>query len=266
MESSRAVEREYDFMAQPMVVLKENQGADGGTLAQLPEEYSWLEGNQRYVVSCFYTPNYLAQVTSLKRSLEAHGINHFLKRYERLGSWESTTRLKPVFLDYCLKKFPDHDVLYLDADAVVRQPLTFFDDIRSDICLLFHPTVLYNKHYLRISAGTVYCRNTDGGRRFARLWMAQEEKCSALNVDEDMIYMAFGDMQGISITVLPPEYYKIYDNPGLDPVIEHFQASRHQFKWTKAIRQVLQFGSVAGIVLAIVLIWWLLENVVIAWR
>lgn len=253
-------------MAQPMVALKENQGADGSALVDLPEECSWLEGNQRYVVCGFYTPNYLGQVTSMKRSLEAHGINHFLKRYERLETWEATTRLKPVFLDYCLKKFPDRDILYLDADAVVRKPLTFFDDVKSDICMLFHPTVVRGKHFLRISAGTVYCRNTEGGRRFAQLWMAQEDKCGKLNVDEDMIYMAFAEMQGISITVLPREYYKIFDDPGLDPVIEHFQASRYQFKWTKVFRQMLQFGAVAGGVLAVLLIWWLLQHVAIGWR
>lgn len=253
-------------MARTMVALKENQSVGDPVLAELPEEYSWLEGNQGYVVCAFYTPNYLAQVSSLKRSLEALGISHFLKRYERLGSWEATTRLKPAFLGYCLNKFKGKDVLYLDADAVVRRPVSFFDNVKTDLCLLFHPTRVGKKHCLRIAAGTVFCRNTPGGRRFAELWKAQEAKSKPLTVDEDMIYMAFSELKGISITVLPPEYSKIFDSPGTDPVIEHFQASRHQFKWSRFLRRLRQIGMVVASVLLGFLIWWLSQNVMVVWR
>ena len=228
-------------------------------LVELPEEYSWLDGGQSYVVCAFYTPNYLPQITSLKRSLEAHGISHFLKRYERLATWEQTTRLKPVFLDYCLKKFPQKDVLYLDADAVVRKPLAFFDGVTADISMLFHPQKKGNMHYLRISGGTVFVRNTPGGRRFAELWKGAEKNCGTLTLDEDMIYMAFADMAGVSIAVLPPSYYKIFDKPGADPVIEHFQASRGQFKWRRVIRKGTRILKAAAIVAALVVAWFVLQ-------
>lgn len=254
-------------MAQPLVALKENQGSEVDELVELPEEFHWLEGKQSYIVCGFYTPNYLAQITSMKRSLEKMGINHFVKRYERLDTWEATTRLKPVFIDYCLKKFPDHDILYLDADAVVRKPLSFFDTVTTDVCMAFHPIVQNRKHYLRISAGTVFCRNTEGGRRFAELWKAQESKAKPFTVDEDMIYMAFSDMKGISITIVPPEYYKIYDRSGVDPVIEHFQASRYQFKWPRFFRRARQIATVVtAIIVAVFLIWWLPGKIDITWR
>lgn len=232
-------------------------------LVELPEEYAWLDGGQSYVVCAFYTPNYLEQITSLKRSLEAQGINHFLKRYERAATWEATTRLKPVFVDYCIKKFTDKDILYLDADAVVRKPLDFFDGLQADISLLFHPTKVGSTHYLRISAGTVFIRNTEGGRRFAHLWKDAEQYCKPLTVDEDMIYMAFGDMAGVSVAVLPPTYYKIFDKPGSEPVIEHFQASRQQFKWRRLIRRMRRIGLIAAGVAGAALIWWLSQH--IAW-
>jgi hypothetical protein len=233
-------------------------------LAELPEEQAWLEGGQSYVVCAFYTQSYLPQITSLRRSLEEHGINHFLKRYERRATWESTTRLKPVFLDYCLRRFPERDVLYLDADAVVRKPLAFFDGQQSDVSLLFHPTRVGGTHYLRISAGTVFVRNTEGGRRFASLWKAQEARCGPLTVDEDMIYMAFGDLAGVSITVLPPTYYKIFDKPGAEPVIEHFQASRRQFKWRRVIRKARRIAVGVAIAGSIALVWWLSRR--LTWR
>jgi hypothetical protein len=228
--------------------------------AELPEEYCWLGGGQRYIACAFYTPNYLAQVTSLKKSLEAHGISHFLKRYDRLATWEATTRLKPVFLDYCLKKFPEKDILYIDADAVIRKPLAFFDDVTADISMLFHHHTKGNLHYLRISGGTVYVRNNPGGRRFAELWKGAEKRCSALTLDEDMIYMAFEDMAGVSVAVLPPSYYKIFDKPGVEPVIEHFQASRGQCKWRRVIRKAKRIGRVVLAVAALAAAYFLLQG------
>lgn len=233
--------------------------ASSDALATLPEEYSWLGGGQSYVACAFYTPNYLPQITSLKRSLEAHSISHFLKRYERLATWEQTTRLKPVFVDYCLKKFPDKDILYLDADAVVRKPLVFFDGVTADISMLFHAHKQGNMHYLRISGGTVFVRNTPGGRRFAELWKDAEKECSWLTLDEDMIYMAFRDMAGISIAVLPPNYYKIFDKPGMEPVIEHFQASREQFKWRRLIRKGKRIGKVLLAAAGVAALWYVVR-------
>ncbi|MEM9357214.1 MAG: hypothetical protein AAGB04_13475 [Pseudomonadota bacterium] len=235
----------------------------GEVLEELPEEYSWLEGGQPYIACAFYTPNYLEQITSLKRSLEAQGINHYFKLFQRAATWEATTRLKPVFVNHCIEKFGDKDILYLDADAVVRRPLTFFDGLQADVSLLFHPTKVYNTHYLRISAGTVFIKNSEGGRRFARLWKDAEQHCKPLTVDEDMIYMAFEDMAGVSVVVLPPTYYKIFDKPGAEPVIEHFQASRQQFKWRRLIRRAKRIGLIAGGVALAGLIWWVSQH--IAW-
>lgn len=222
----------------------------------LPEEYSWLEGGQSYIACGFYTPNYLPQILSLKASLEAQKINHFLKRYEPRGGWEANTRMKPVFVDYCLNKFKGTDIVYLDADAVVRKPLKAFDNMTSDVTLLFHPTKERGKWYLRISAGTVAVRNTPGGRKFAKLWKDGEAKATTTTVDEDLVYMAFADMAGVSITVLPADYYKIFDAPGSDPVIEHFQASRGQFKIRKTVRRTLQkAGWVLGVLALAYLVW-----------
>jgi hypothetical protein len=215
-------------------------------LPDLPEEYLWADGGQPYMVCAFYTPNYLPQIASLKASLETLRINHFLKRYDPKGGWEANTRLKPVFVDYCLNKFTGTDIVYLDADAVVRKPLAAFANMTSDVTMLFHPTKAQGKWYLRISAGTVAVRNTPGGRRFAALWKAGEAKATLTTVDEDMVYMAFADMAGVSITVLPPDYYKIFDAPGSDPTIEHFQASRGQFKIRKSIRRSLQIAAWAA--------------------
>ncbi len=93
----------------------EPQGRSG-PCEKLPDEYSWLEGGQNYVVCVFYTEDYLQYVLDLKRSLERNSVNHFLKLYEKRDSWEATTRIKPHFLLECLSRFPQLGVLYVDAD------------------------------------------------------------------------------------------------------------------------------------------------------
>lgn len=238
-------------------------GAGDAHLEALPEEYTWLGGTQSFVACAFYTPNYLPQVLSLKASLEQFGINHHFKLYQRAATWEATTRLKPVFVNHCLETFRDRNILYLDADAVVRRPMTFIEELDTDIAMAFHPLKAGGRNYLRISAGALFVRNNDKGRRFARAWMDAEKDCGPLTLDEDMIYMSFETLQGASIAVLPSTYYKIFDRPGDEPVLEHFQASRKQFKWRRLIRRARRVAIGAGAVAAALLVWWLSKH--IAW-
>jgi hypothetical protein len=230
----------------------------------LSDETLWLKGGQQYVVCAFYTPNYIEQVLSLKASLDALGINYFLKRYERAATWEATTRLKPVFVDHCMARFPKHDVLYLDADAVVRKEPVFFNTVTSDVCLLFNPVKPAKTHYLRIAAGTLLVRNTAGGRRFAAAWKAEEANASMLSLDEDLIYMAIPKLEGVSFTALPQSYTKIFDKPGADPVIEHFQASRGQFKWRRVIRKARRIGVAVAVIGGLLFAYWLSRH--LTWK
>jgi hypothetical protein len=217
-------------------------------------------------VCAFYTPNYLPQILSLKASVEALGLNHYFKCYEPRGGWEANTRIKAEFVDHALKRLPQHDVVYLDADAVVRQPLTLFEKSAADVVMLFDHRRRQKLNVLRIAAGTLLVRNTEGGRTFAGRWAHEAAKAGPLDLDEDLIYRMFPTLQGVTFQVLPRPYSKIFDAPGDAPVIEHFQASRGQFKWAKAIRRTRQIGTIAAGVLLALLLWWLSRKVQISWK
>lgn len=219
----------------------------------LADEVTNLAGGQRFVACAFYTTNYLSKVLRLKASLDRFGLNYHLKRVPRRLTWEATTRLKAQFVAECLKNFPDHDVLYLDADAIIRHEPEFFNSVTSDVCMLFTPVVRDGKRALTIAAGTLYVRNTEGGRRFAEIWRSNEPKVGPLGLDEDMIYSAFSELEGVSFTALPRAYSKIFDSNGPDPVIEHFQASREQLKFGKLARRSRRALRIAAIVGAIFL-------------
>jgi hypothetical protein len=225
----------------------------------LPSDLTWLKDGQRYVVCAFYTDNYIPRALALMDSLNAHRISHYLRRYEHQGSWEATTRLKPSFILHCLERFPRLDIVYVDADAIVRQPLTFLDQIAGDVGLWLHPRKRKGRWYLRITASVVYVRNSEAGRRFVRSWASPKVDCGRLAVDEDMLQAAFSEFEGLTITVLPASYVKIFDESKGAPVIEHFQASRGEFNWRRAMRKSRQVAT--GIALAALagLLWYLLR-------
>lgn len=226
-------------------------------LARLPPEHSWLEGGQGYVVCSFYTDNYLPRALKLKGSLEAHGINHYFRRYEQRGGWEANTRIKPEFIEHCLDRFPGRDVLYLDADAVVRRPLEFIDRLStqksSDVSLWLHPRKRKASWYLRITASVVYVRNSNNGRSFVQAWRNAEKTLGPLAVDEDMLQAAFADFEGLAITVLPSSYVKIFDEHNVEPVIEQFQASREQFRWRRWMRKTWPRATAAAAFLLLII-------------
>jgi Nucleotide-diphospho-sugar transferase len=226
----------------------------------------WLDGGQRYVVCAFYTPNYQDQIQTLKASLEALNINYYFKRYESRGGWEANTRIKAEFVAHALQRWPNHDVVYLDADAVVRQPLALFETATADVTMLFDHRRRGNISTLRLAAGTLLVRNTPGGRKFATRWADEADKASALDLDEDLIYRMFPTLDGVTFAVLPQRYSKIFDAPGIDPVVEHFQASRGQFKWRRFARQARQIATVIGGIALAVFLWWLSTRIVVGWR
>jgi hypothetical protein len=237
----------------------------GGNVA-LPEEILWLEGGQTYCVCAFYTPNYLPQILALKASVETLGINHYFRRYEPRGGWEANTRIKADFVVHALGRVPKHDVAYLDADSIVRKPLTLFDAPTADVTILFAHRRKNKLEMLRIAAGTLLVRNTPGGRKFADRWAQEAAKAQAIDVDEDLIYRIIPTLDGVTFAVLPRSYYKIFDAVGGEPVIEHFQASRGQFKWRKAMRRSRQVGTIVGGVALALLMAWVWTNLTISWR
>ena len=233
---------------------------------KLADELLDLSGGQSYCICAFYTPNYLPQIVSLKASAEALGLNYYFRRYSPAGGWEANTRLKASFIAHALRRLPKHNIAYLDADSVLRQTPELFADPVADVTILFDRRRRGKLEMLRIAAGTLLIRNTVGGRTFVDRWAEEASKAAAMDVDEDLIYRIFPTLRGVTLAVLPRSYYKIFDAAGVEPVIEHFQASRAQFKWRKALRQWRQIGTIFGAIGLAGLLWWLSAHMSVNWH
>ncbi len=209
-------------------------------------ELTWLAGGQSYIVCAFYTPSYEDNVLRLKASLDRLGINHHIVRCKPRATWEATTRLKPGFIVDCLDRFPNFDIVYIDADAVVHKVPKFFETVSTDVAMLFSPLTAKGRRRLSLASGTLLVRNTAGGRRFGVTWRDEEARNGPLSLDEDLLYGAFPLLEGVTFTALPRAYSKIFDSPGSEVVIEHFQASRDQLKLSGLMRRAKRAGRVIG--------------------
>lgn len=204
------------------------------------------------IVCAFYTDSYRDEIAALQNSLEKLGIDYFFKRYKSRGYWEANTRIKPEFLLSCLDEFPGRPLVYLDADALVRKPLVFFDDLHADLSVFSAPTPQGFSH--KYLTGTLYLANNAAIRKFLSDWVGFQ-RGNLLQVDQDSFEQAMESNRTLNVVPLPESYVKIFDRAGDDPVIEHFQASRKRVKLQRFLKKL---RNAAGIVALIGIVVWLL--------
>jgi hypothetical protein len=154
-----------------------------------------------------------------------------LYQYESTGNWYANVARKPDFLLRALDDTP-HDIVYIDADAIVHAPLRIFDEWTGEM-LGAHYRMRPGKEP-ELLGGTLYLRNHDALRIFlkdCRAYMAM----TAARGEAIYCQRAMADLlpshPDITIRPLPVEYCTIYDGvdrPASGIVIEHMQESRKQ--------------------------------------
>ncbi len=205
-------------------------------MMQMNTEGEWLEGMSGlpFLTCCFFTDAYLTDAEHLRASLAQTQTPHFLKHYSSRGYWEANTRIKPEFLLVCLQRFPDRDIVYLDADSIVHAPLELFFSFPGDLGVFVAPPNSRLSH--RYLTGTLYLRNTAAVRNFVQDWI-DAQSGMVLSVDQDSFTAAIERNPSLAVTPLPESYVKIFDRGNTAPVIEHFQASRRHVKLQRALKK-----------------------------
>ena len=199
----------------------------------------------KWKVISFYTEGtgYAKEIEGLAASLREHGIDHKFYPCQPLGSWRMNLNYKSKCILKAMKEFPKTDIVFVDADGVVRKYPELFDQLTAsgayDIAASFH-------QYLNrksgdsdeLLSGTLWIKNSKAGREIVQKWHeiglanqhVRHQKCLRLALDE------MGRMD--KCYRLPFEYTYIFDyhyREQREPVIEHFQASRR-------LRQAVGFG------------------------
>jgi hypothetical protein len=170
-----------------------------------------------YTVCAFYTSktSYEDIIKNLEDSCNDLNLTFYKKAYLSLGSWALNISYKPSFILDCLLKL-ETDILYVDADAVIRKD----PNIGTDFDLAVH--------YLNgeLLSGTIYAPFKPRTIQLVQQWCEVMEK--ERGKWDQVVLQKMLKKSPYNIFKLPAEYTKIFDNRSqkVEPVIEHFQASR----------------------------------------
>jgi hypothetical protein len=184
----------------------------------------------------YYTENteYEEEAKRLIESLNDLNINHDIVGVNDLGNWQLNTRYKAKFLSKMLNKHKKYNLLYVDVDAVIHKyPELFTESFDFDIAVRWQDFYWIKNECL---SGTIYLANNPKTKELCKRWEKSniEEGKDAKTFEQWNLGKIIIEMRNegkIKDFNLPPEYTMIFDSmrsiyPYVDPVIEHFQASR----------------------------------------
>jgi len=165
------------------------------------------------IVVSFYTQDtgYEQEVNNLIASLNKFNLEYDIEAIVNTGNWVKNTKYKATLISKMLKKHK-RPVLFLDADAVVRQYPSLFEEITCDMA------------WWGSNTGTLYFANTRLAWLTLCLWI---RLCELQNDWDQRILAEVTRLVKPKVYELPYSYCHIFDS-GVEepPVIEHFQASR----------------------------------------
>ena len=185
--------------------------------------YNWL------VISYFTakTP-YKKEAARLEESMLQLTIPHHVAEVPNLGDWQKNTHFKARFIRQMMDRFPTKDLIWVDADAVFHKYPDLFDKLVEGEFnfAAHHRNWKHGKDELL--SGTIYIRNNDIMKGVVDDWI-RINKQNRSTWEQRNLARALKREPQIWIYDLPIEYCCIFDDDDrqqIDPVIEHFQASR----------------------------------------
>ena len=175
-------------------------------------------------IIAYYTDDdiYSQHALLLRKSLEKFGLKYDIEKIETTN-WLKATGFKPGFIENKLKTY-NEPLLYVDIDSIFHANIeSFFAGIDEDIAVYYTPEN-------ELLSGVIYVKPSERTLRLLELWR-DAMKASPDVWDQRILQQILSNHQEISIYRLPPEYVFIFDTfrekyHGLQPVIEHLQASR----------------------------------------
>lgn len=169
--------------------------------------------------------DYERHAAELIETLDRLDLAHAVWQLPDAGSWVRCCAMKPTFIRQCMEQFPGQPIVYLDADARVRQ--------RPELFYSMTPGTDFACHYLdgkELLSGTLYFGGTVASVELVEAWQA---RCRDMPDVWDQQHLQSVVHHGtFNVAYLPETYCRIYDRQKRMPreaiVIEHLQESRNQ--------------------------------------
>ena len=184
-------------------------------------------------------------INYLMPSLVTHKIPNFLFVLKDKGTWKQNMLLQPSIIGLAMKTFPNDNIVWMDADTIIRKDPILFTKIpqRCDIGLYY---MTYEDHYGEITKGVpspmpevstsvIYFKNCPKTLALVEKWMklceneATNKRVTLSNIVNDTL------SDDLSFFVLPREYAYLVERedgslpavPLIDPIVVHFEASKY---------------------------------------
>ena len=116
--------------------------------------------DKNYIIISGYTIDtpYEVETRELKKTLKKFDLPYHITGIPTKSSWRENCRAMNYIILEAFDKYPGKDIVWLDADARVRKPLTLFDDYRYDIGM-YLPVWPPGSGQKECRTGTIYFRN-----------------------------------------------------------------------------------------------------------
>ena len=193
-----------------------------------------LRRKKKPIIVSFYTKGsiYEENVVKLKESLWRYSLKCDIQRIDGRGNWHENIKIKPRFIRDMMLKHKGRPIVWVDADAVIKDKPDLFDSLKCDFAY-HNRKKRQSRDDFELLSGTLYFANNERALDLVNLWIRYTKDYPNL-WDQKSLQYAFGDWQSDPINKfaeLPVEYCAIFDGwevkqGGIIPVIEHHQLSR----------------------------------------
>ncbi len=191
-----------------------------------------MDRESLFTVISYYTSDYKDDAARLRASLDALSIPHRITRIATRGSWQANIAYKPAFIAKARYELRG-PLVWIDADAIVRSyPHEFVDlaDVKKISPNPFDLAVHYRRGQELLS-GTIWINDTHAVQALLSCWNWKQIDSPGVWDQKTLAEVITEVGPEIRVYDLPAAYTFIFDlmkteSPDVEPVIEHFQASR----------------------------------------
>ena len=153
----------------------------------------------------FHTPDdfYTWQAGRLIKSLNAFGLESHIVRKNRVGDWSQECFAKAPFILEMLGRFPEQDLVWIDADAEIKRYPELLDDIHTNIAFV------ENGNGCAL-ASMIFFKNNEVSRSFIKDWILSNRMFPDNRaVDQENFSILAHDYEAakdVTVTKLPSAY------------------------------------------------------------
>lgn len=167
----------------------------------------------------FYTAAYTADARELMLTLDAFDLPQDVRQMPDAGSWVRNCGMKAGFVQAMMRQHPGQSVVWLDADARVRQAPSLFGELTCDFAA-------HRRGGVELLSGTLYFSGSECSVELVEDWLT-ECQLHPDRIDQACLDTVLQRSPWVSVSELPAPYTCIFDEPSMGPpVIEHMQKSR----------------------------------------